>query len=142
MPSHTLNSKKPLTPLILAALQHLAGRNDQALVRFLSNYWIAESDEKTNPLSREMRDFDERFLASGSFLEAHQQPLLVFRTPTVNAMISRGLLKFTGPKRIFGVARNKKEYLRAALTSEASEVCREMAEKSLATYKEVLHRIS
>lgn len=127
---------------MLAALQHLASRNDQALVRFLSNYWIAESDQKTNPLGREMRDVDDRFLASGSFLEAHQQPLLVFRTPTVNAMVARGLLKFIGQKRIFGVARKHKEYMRAALTLEAAAMCREIEDQSLATYKTVLNRMN
>lgn len=68
MLSRTPTQNKTLTPLMLAALQHLASRHDQALVRLHSNYWMAESDAKTNPLSREMRDFGDRFLASGSFL--------------------------------------------------------------------------
>jgi hypothetical protein len=132
---------KPVTPLMLAMLQHLAAQRDHALVRLHSNYWIAESDAKTNPLSREMRDFDGRLLATGSFLEAHQQPLLVVRTPTVKAMVDRGLLKLIGPKRIVLATGNRKDCSRAVLTSQATAIREEMEDQSQAAYEEVLHRL-
>lgn len=141
MLSRTSTQNKPMTPLMLAALQHLASQRDHALVRLHSNYWIAESDAKSNPLSREMRDVDDRLLATGSFLEAHQQPLLVVRTSTVKAMVARGLLKLIGPKRVVLATGNRKDYARAVLTSQATAIRGEMEDRSLAAYEEVLGRL-
>lgn len=141
MLSRTSTQNKPLTPLMLAALQHLAARRDQGLVRLYSNYWIAESEEKNDPLFREMQDLNDRLLATGSFLHAHQQPILVIQTSTVKAMAARGLLKFIGPKRIVRGTGNRKDYARAVLTSQATAIRGEMEDQSLAVYEDVLRRL-
>lgn len=140
MPSRAPTQNNPLTPLMLATLQHLASRGDQTLVRLYSGFWIAESDEKTNPLFREVRDFDGRFLGSG-ILDEHEQPLLVVRTPTVNAMVTRGLFKLLGKKCATGGTDKRKDFSRAALTSEATAIREAMEDKSQAAYEEVLRRL-
>jgi len=142
MLSSPSSQNKPLTPLMLAALQHLASHADQAFVRLHSNYWIAESEEKKDPLFREMRDLDDRFLASGSLLYANLAPLVAIRTPTVKAMVARGLLKFMGPKRIVRGAGNSKDYARAVLTAQATAIRAELEDRSQAAYEEVLRRFA
>ena len=141
MLSRVPTQTKPLTPLMLATLQHLASRGDQTLVRLYSGFWIAESDEKTNPLSRETRDFDGRFLASGGILDEYEQPLLVVRTTTVKAMVARGLLKLFGKKCATGGTGKRKDFSRAALTSQATALREELEDKSQAAYEDVLQRL-
>lgn len=132
---------KPLTPLMLATLQHLASRGDQTLVRLYSGFWIAESDEKTNPLSRKTQDFDGRFLASGGILDEYEQPLLVVRTTTVKAMVARGLLKLFGQKRATGATGKRKDFSRAVLTPQATAIREKMEDQSQAALEEVLRRL-
>ena len=141
MLSRAPTQNKPLTPLMLATLQHLASRGDQTLVRLYSGFWIAESDEKTNPLSRETRDFDGRFLASGGILDEHRHPLLVVRTPTVKAMVARGLLKLFGKKCATGATGKQKDFSRAALTAQATAIRGAIEDQSQAAYEEVLRRL-
>lgn len=131
---------KPLTPLMLTVLQHLAARQDHALVRLHSNYWIAESDANTNPMFREIRDMDDRLLVT-SWLAEEQPPMVVVRTPTVNAMVARGLLKLVGPKRAVRAVGNRKDYSRAVLTTQATAIRGAMEDQSQAAYEEVLRRL-
>lgn len=126
---------------MLATLQHLESRGDQTLVRLYSGFWIAESDEKTNPLFREVRDFDGRFLGGGGILDEYEQPLLVVRTPTVKAMVARGLLKLFGKKCATGGTGKRKDFSRAALTSQATAIREAMKDKSQAAYEEILRRL-
>lgn len=125
---------------MLATLQHLASRGDQTLVRLYSGFWIAESDEKTNPLFREVRDFDGLFLGGG-ILDEYEQPLLVVRTPTVKAMVARGLLKLFGKKCATGGTGKRKDFSRAALTSQATAIREAMEDESQAAYEKVLRRL-
>lgn len=110
-------------------------------MRLYSGFWIAESDEKTNLLSRETRDFDGRFLASGGILDENEQPLLVVRTTTVKGMVARGLLKLFGQKRATGATGKRKGFSRAALTPQATAIREKLEDKSQAAYEEVLRRL-
>ena len=132
---------KPLTPLMLAVLHHLADRQDRVLVRHFSNYWIAEVDQKCEPLHREMRDLNGKLLASGLTFAIASQPLLAIRTSTVTAMANRGLLKLLGPKRIVIAAGRSKDYARAILTPQATQVRESIEDKSLVAYEGVLNRL-
>jgi hypothetical protein len=130
---------KRLTPSMLTTLQHLADRKDQALVRLYSNYWVAESDAGTNA---EIRDMNGRLEASGNWLLAGEAPpVVIVRTPTVKAMVTRRLLKFVGPKRPILAAGTRMDYSRAVLTAHATEIRQVMEDQSQAAYEEVLSRL-
>jgi hypothetical protein len=110
----------PLTKHMVAALELLAAHRCDALVRELSQWWLPEGD--TGPMDWIQSNNRARYVT----------------TATVNALVARGLLKFTGTKRrVYGPGQ-RKEWWRAEATPLAMQMRQKLEQQAGEAYADVL----
>lgn len=85
----------PLTKDMQDALYHLETAEDRAFVRLYSQWWVRESDAIDGLGFREIRDTRGRLQHSGTPGEV----LIVVRSTTVQALVTRRILSFADPVR-------------------------------------------
>jgi hypothetical protein len=127
--------KPPLTPPMRAALDHLTASNDLALVRRHSQWWVRESD--ADNVSAPAVDLEGRLKASGC-----GDPVTCVPTSTINALVARGLLTFTGAKRRILAAAKTKAHWRAELTPAGRELRADQVDAAAQAAEDLLRKVT
>ncbi len=99
-----MNNRRPITTQMQSALALLASTRDRALVRLWSQWWCSESErDRAGDIGAFHRTPSGNVVGPSNSTAAlgndNPWPVLLVSTSTVNALVTRGYLKFSGPKR-------------------------------------------
>jgi hypothetical protein len=131
-----------LTRQMSAALELLAGSGDRAFHRTWSHWWVRESSlVQARMLGPEHRDLEDGLQAPPAFWN-DQEAVTVVRTATVNALVARGFLKFTGQKRRVISSAPTKAYWRAELTAAGLSFRAHLVDTTAEATNQLLRRVT
>lgn len=132
------------TPLMFAALDHLAASGERALVLTYSGWWVRESEREAarGGLGAPHVDLKERLVSSGAFWARDREPHVMIPNAVVRGLVARGLMKYTGTKRRVNAAANRKDFHRAELTPAARELMAARVDAARGVLGDVLAKVA